>query len=174
MVIRAHCDDAGREFDVRSYPTKTNVHRALTLAKELSSVLGTLTQDENYRCYNTGGERLSVAALEQTRDSVAQSCEQLELDHKFNRKSARDRDRIRKVQLVRRLLEISKKYLNTGFPVEVKDTQTSGPFVKYVELCTGLTGQRLINVLRDVVAQFARQRKTTRRRGVPQRVSRKI
>jgi hypothetical protein len=175
-AMLSHLEDKDWLFEVRSSSAKADVGRALKRAEELSEVISALTQNEHYRCYNTGGEPVSVVALEQARESVVRLRERLAFDRdRFKRKSKRDRERIRTVNLLRRLLEIRHQYLNTGFPVEVEETRTSGQFRRYIELCTGLTGQRLTNVLQSLVAQFVREKKPTRRQSsVPERVSRKI
>lgn len=158
-------EDPDREFEVRSYRTKVAVRDALRLTKELSDVLPNLKQNENYRCYNTGGNPLSVAALDEMWNSVDRLLERLSLDsERFGKKNMRGRDDTRLINHVRRLLETRDKYLNTGFPLQTKETPMSGRFREYLKLCTGSSDGGLDAVLKPLTVQFGRKPKTARRR----------
>jgi hypothetical protein len=167
-AFREYHEDEGAEFEVRSGPTKKNVERALSLATELSHVLASLEQNGNYKCFNTGNEPVDVALLTHARNAIDQLCTgRLVIDcSRFQRKSERNRERKRLTHFVRRLLEIRSRYTDVALPVEVQETVASGRFRRYLELCTGLQGPWLDRVLETVTREFARARKTARRRTV--------
>jgi len=163
-ALGAYHDDLEREIEVCCKTTKNEIHSLLTWVVEGSRRLGNLAHAENYRWYNNGGKRCDTLTLEQTQDCLARLRERLEHDRlRFQKKSRRDRDRIRKVSVVRELLIIRSTFTVAKLPVQVDETKSSGPFVRYLEICTGFTGQSLAHILIDVVAQIKRERKTPRR-----------
>lgn len=163
-AIRAFREDEGKEFEVRSWVVKADIDEALKHAKKLLPVLNGLAKSENYRCYNTEGKPVSMATLENARDAVSRLCDELTLDRqRFRRKNKKDRERMRKIDLVRSLLEIQQRYLSTKLPVQFEETTTGVRFRKYVEKCAGFGGHGLDRVLKVVTREFARQRKTARR-----------
>jgi hypothetical protein len=159
-VISAFRDDEAKNFEVRDSTTKISLKKALDTANELRKLLATFN-DENYRCYNTKDEPLSVVALEQTRNVVAGLCQTLARDHeRFKLKTRRDREKTRQKNLVRRLLEIQQHHLKTKLPVQIQETPTSGPFRRYIKRCSGFSDALLDDVLASVTKEFARRKKT--------------
>jgi hypothetical protein len=164
-LVQLYHDGGDRDFEVRSRTTKPDVKRAFELTEGLSSVLGTLVQDNNYRCFNTGGNPVSVAALEQVRNDLGALHSTLSQARvRFERRSTRDWWLKREKILVRRLLEIQQRYLKTDLPLNVRERPGGLRFRQYLEKCTGLSGPSLNSVLEKVIGEFAPRKKTTRRR----------
>jgi hypothetical protein len=161
-LVRLHHNWGDRDFEARSWTTKRDVKRALELTEELSSVLGTLVQNNNYRCFNTGGNPVSVAALERVRNDLGALHSTLSQARvRFERKSAREWWLKREETLVRRLLEIQQRYLKTDLPLSVRERRGGLRFRQFLEKCTGLSGPSLDRVLETVMDEFSRRRKTT-------------
>jgi hypothetical protein len=161
LVGRYHTSE-DKDFEVRAWVTKRDIKRAFALTEELSSVLGTLVQDNNYRCFNTGGNPVSVTALERVRDDLGALHSSLDQARvRFERKSTREWHLKRDKILVRTLLETQQRYLKTDLPESVRERPNGPRFTRYLEKCTGLSGPSLNGVLETVIDEFAR-RKTTR------------
>ena len=164
-LVRLYHSDGDRDFEVRSRPTKIAIGDALEATANLSSALSTLVRDNNYRCFNTGGQPVSIAPLEEALYVIDGLHSTFVRDRdRFEKRSTREWWLKREKILVRRLLEIQQRYLKTDLPLSVRERPGGPRFRQYLEKCTGLSGPSLNQVLEEVIGEIAPRNKTTRRR----------
>jgi hypothetical protein len=155
-------------FEVAHPYTRKAVNDAIKCADHLLTKTDYLLKREDYSRFNTGGEPLSTEELSNTRACLIRLVERLYEDrNRLSIRSARDRERLRPIRFIVRLLEMQAYHLNRDPPVDEGDKRHLR-FLAYLRVCLRFAGfpeDVLERSMPSVIGELRRRKKTGRSRG---------